>query len=458
MGIKASLPVYAVEDVPGKGKGVIATRDIPKGTRIISEKPFVTGSHQVTSMEELQIRIHEQVCSLNESQQREFLSMHNIYPYTNSIERCLGIFRTNALPIGTDLDNGGVFLNACRVNHACDNNAQNFWNENTNRLTIHAVRDIQEGEEITIYYLGSRRNRRARQEQLQKEFKFTCSCQLCSLPLDQRNDSDEKLDRIYKLDCIIELGGIPGLTSSPQRMLSYVDEQIRLWNEPTPDEVGLARAYPDAFQIAIANGDLARGRIFAKRLLSLYSTTLGDDSPDVIQYSELARNPSAHQYYGMSMVWKTSLDEVPQRLRPKELEDWLWKRDNRIAQGQLADLRDRLTFPSFSDLPDEREMESKYFEYGDGISPRPVCHWCFLAEVQDIESSVRPRMTIKDADGMIVPFSFHIVHRGKELAKFQIRPGYTVAILYAVRQASMFSESSIYYQNAQMIKVSFPKL
>lgn len=72
MGIKASLPVYAVEDVPGKGKGVIATRDIPKGTRIVSEEPFVTGSQHVTSMEELQIRIHQQVCSLHESQQREF--------------------------------------------------------------------------------------------------------------------------------------------------------------------------------------------------------------------------------------------------------------------------------------------------------------------------------------------------------------------------------------------------
>lgn len=157
-------------------------------------------------------------------------------------------------------------------------------------------------------------------------------------------------------------------------MLSYVDEQVRLWNEPTPDEVGLARTYPDAFQIAIANGDLARGCIFAERLLSLYSTTLGDDSPEVIQYSELVRNPSAHQYYGMSMMWKTTLDEVSQRLRPKELEDWLWMRDNRTAQGQLADLRDRLTFPSFSDLPDERELESKYFKCGDGINIRLVCH------------------------------------------------------------------------------------
>ena len=36
------VPVYAVEDVPGKGKGLIATRDIPKGTRIISKEPIIT--------------------------------------------------------------------------------------------------------------------------------------------------------------------------------------------------------------------------------------------------------------------------------------------------------------------------------------------------------------------------------------------------------------------------------
>lgn len=128
------------------------------------------------------------------------------------------------------------------------------------------------------------------------------------------------------MDCIIDQGGVPGLISSPQRMLGYVDEQVRLWNIPTPDEIGLARAYHDAFQIAIANGDLARACTFAKRLVPLYLTTMGADSPDVLQYRKLVQDPTTHDYYGMSMKWKTKLDDIPQGLGSKEFEDWLWKR------------------------------------------------------------------------------------------------------------------------------------
>ena len=326
MGVSASLPMYAVEDVPGKGKGLIATMDIPQGTRIVSEKPVITVGRPIANMEQLEDCIYQQVSSLSKDQIREFLSLSNVYPYTNSAERWRGIFQTNALPVGSDLDAGGVFLKACRINHACDHNAQNFWNENLNRLTIHAVRDIRQGEEITIYYLSIRRNRRKRQEELQEKFKFTCFCQLCSLPPHQSRESDLKLDRIHVMDCIIDQGGVPGLISSPQRMLGYVDEQVRLWNIPTPDEIGLARAYPDAFQIAIANGDLARACTFAKRLVPLYLTTMGADSPDVLQYRKLVQDPTTHDYYGMSMKWKTKLDDIPQGLGSKEFEDWLWKR------------------------------------------------------------------------------------------------------------------------------------
>lgn len=318
--------MYSLEDVQGKGKGLIASKDITKGTRIISEVPVMAMGRQVASMKQLEICIFQEVCSLSAKQQQEFLSMDNVYPYTTPAQRFLGIFRTNALPVGPNLVGGGIFFKACRINHACDNNTQNFWNENLDQLTIHAVRDICKGEEITITYLRSLENRNARHEQLWENFKFRCSCGLCSLPFDQSRDSDTKLDRIHEIDCIIEQGGIEGLVTPAKRMLSYVDEQVRLWNDFTPNEVGLARAYPDAFQIAIANGDLARARIFAERLVLLYRNTLGDDSPGVIEYSQLVQNPATHKYYGMSMKWKSTLDGIPQALEAKEFENWLWKR------------------------------------------------------------------------------------------------------------------------------------
>lgn len=34
--------MYILQDIEGKGKGLVATKNIAKGTRIISERPVVT--------------------------------------------------------------------------------------------------------------------------------------------------------------------------------------------------------------------------------------------------------------------------------------------------------------------------------------------------------------------------------------------------------------------------------
>ncbi|KAL1597895.1 hypothetical protein SLS60_008383 [Paraconiothyrium brasiliense] len=452
MGVTASQPIYTVEDIPGKGKGLIATKDIAKGTRIISEKPIVSISHSAGDIEQLHLSMHQQVNSLREAEKREFLSMTNIYPHENSTEDWFGIVRTNALPMGPNLDAGGVFLHACRINHACDSNATNFWNENINQLTIHAIRDIRRGEEITISYLSSLRNRRARQDELRQNFKFTCSCRLCSLPPDQSRDNDAKLDRIHEIDRIIEQGGIEALVSAPRRMLGYVEEQIQLWRDMSPNEVGLGRAYPDAFQIAIANGDVARARIFAEKVVALYLTTLGDDSPDVSQYKALFRDPASHEYYGMSMRWKTSMEEIPLELHPQVFEDWLWMRREESPEGRLTDLRDLATFPSFSDLPDQSHCESDYFDCSDVATRRPARHWCFLAEIQDVLGFSPLHVVVKDVNGVVLPLLVYTGPTGDQFSASKIRRGYTLAILYAVRHTTIFRKPWIHLKKPKMVK------
>jgi SET domain-containing protein len=181
--------IYALQDVPGKGKGLVAREKISKGTRILSKEAVVTVSESVGS-KRLRTSICKQVEALSENQQRDFLSMHNIHPYRNAAEQYLGIFRTNSLPAEAVGDKGAIFLEACRINHACDNNAQKNWNEKIKRHTVHALRDINKGEEITITYLGPLKNRKARQKALQERFGFTCLCRLCSLPPEQSQESD----------------------------------------------------------------------------------------------------------------------------------------------------------------------------------------------------------------------------------------------------------------------------
>ncbi|PMD60357.1 SET domain-containing protein [Hyaloscypha bicolor E] len=168
--------------MPGKGKGLVAIEKISKGTRILSEEAVVTVSESVGS-ERLRTSICKQVEALSENQRRDFLSIYNIHLYRNAAK-----------------DQGAIFLEACRINHACDNNTQKNWNKKIKRHTVHALRDINKGKEITITYLAPLKNRKARQKALQEKFDFTCLCYLCSLPLEQSQESDRRLEEIYRLD------------------------------------------------------------------------------------------------------------------------------------------------------------------------------------------------------------------------------------------------------------------
>lgn len=448
-------PIYALRDVPEKEKGLIAIEKISKGTRILSEEPIITVPRNEPDSEQLRISICEQVDALSEHQRRAFLSMHNIHAYRNAAEQYLGIVRTNALPIETNRSEGGIFLEACRINHACDNNAQKNWNGNIKRHTVHALRDISKGEEITIYYLGVQKNREARNEALQAKFGFLCSCRLCSLPLEQSQESDRRLDEIYRLDGLIGRGGIEGILSSPLRTLRYVDQQVRLYNKQGSDDAGLPRAFLDAAQIVIANGDLARGRIFAERAVSGWTTTHGGDSMEVIEHGTLARDPSKLQLYGLSMKWRTTVYEAPCGLESSDFEDWLWKREKPKHPGQLADLRSHATFPGFIDLPDENDVDLDFYESSDTVTHRPRRHWCFLGEIVDFATLLRLQMEIKDVDGRKIPLYFYTDGRGSELAPARVQKGYTVAILYAQRHAFVYGEPGIRHEDPRMIKI-FP--
>jgi hypothetical protein len=138
------------------------------------------------------------------------------------------------------------------------------------------MRDIEKREEITIYYLAVLKSRKERQEALRKRFAFTCGCRLCSLPQDQSDESDRRLSKIFNLDYLIGRAGLDGILTSPSNLLRYVDQQINLYNEHGPDDNGLPRAFFDAAQITVANGDLTRARIFAERAV-LGALVLGGD-------------------------------------------------------------------------------------------------------------------------------------------------------------------------------------
>lgn len=449
MSILTDKRMIILREVPGKGEGLIATRKILKGTRILSEEPIIRVPEDTADSPALRASIRRQVDALNPDQRRAFLAMCNIYP-GDAASQYLGIIRTNALPMDSG---GGIFLDACRINHACDNNAQKSWNEGIKRHTVHALRDIDDGEEITVTYVGVLNNRRTRQDALRKKFKFTCCCGLCSLPPHLSAESDRRLNEILKLDGRIGRDGLTGILSDPKRILGYVDQQVRLYNEQGPDDIGLPRAFFDAAQVTAAHGDLARARVFTERAAAGWLVLEGDDSLRVLKTEGIAQKPSSHDTYGYSAAWKTAVDDITQGLDPNEFEDWLWKREKGIETEQLGVFRNQATFPSFLQLPHETDADDDSFESREGVNYRPRRHWCFLAEIVDFVTLVRLQMEVKDVNGKTILLSFYTDSRGSEIASSQICKGYTVAVLYAQHHAFASSEPGIRHEDPAFLKV-----
>jgi hypothetical protein len=442
--------LYILQDVPGKGKGLVARKNISKGTRILSEQPVITTPERQLSVTLLKSHISQQVDSLTEDQRRSFLSMHNLYPFENTAEQNLGIIRTNSLPIEAGGIGGGIFLEACRINHSCDNNTQKNWNKRIEKHTVYALRDIPEGEEITVYYLGLDASRKIRQQRLQDKFGFLCSCRMCSLNTAESEKSDRRLKRIDLLDDLIGKQGMAENFS--QGMLRHVDELVQLYNKQGPGDAGLSRAYIDAAQVAIANGDLARGRAFAEMAVEVYRTAHGSDSDEVLQYTPMAQNPASHPIFGISKHWTTSPGEVSLQPDSDGYEDWLWRREPRNMPpqlGEITSLRNREIFPSFSDLS---ESNMSFYSYSEETE-EPGRHWCFLGEITGSATMHHLELEMKDVDEKSLPLHFNTDSLGRELRGDQIRTGYTVAVLYAKRHRFTFGDPGIKHVNPELLKV-----
>jgi hypothetical protein len=272
--------LYSIQEVSGKGRGWIATTTITKGTRILSESPLFQVPRYFDA-------ITKGVAALSKEQLMNFLSLHNSFEDTYG--PLVGRFLTNGLPLrNDDPDKGGIFLDASRINHSCNHNAHHTWEEAPQQLTVHTIKDIAKGEEITICYLGERQKGSRRREVLAKAFRISCSCSHCSLPPDQRKGSDERWDEIQKIDDSIRNG--LGFRLSPLQSLHDAHRLLNLLDEEDFAGACLPGAYNQAFNIAIMHGDVARARVFAERAVSTAITLSDNDCPDVQILTGLAKN------------------------------------------------------------------------------------------------------------------------------------------------------------------------
>ena len=344
-GSTESLDVPGMElcPIPDKGLGLIATRAFAPGERLIAEAPLVLwesargadGEHKWTVLEEL-------VEALPAGSRRAFDGLMDKYAPDDQFKTARGIWNTNAFRTEDVLGDGkaaqcdgversAVFRVCSRLNHACRPCAHVAWSARLGQQTVHAVRPIAAGDEVTIAYVagadcmliatdclphqvtiayvaGAEAGGRAsRQAHLQAKYHFGCVCDVCELRGTAQQASD---DRFERLACIHKtLSSVP-----PLELEATVEESVALLNAE-----GLPLVWAKAGMLLVIvqlkqAARLGRAAHWARRGAAAATFALGDDSATFLKFASLA------QLFGQAAG--DAEDDAPDT--PDDAGRWAW--------------------------------------------------------------------------------------------------------------------------------------
>jgi hypothetical protein len=158
---------FAIKEVPGKGLGAFAIRNVKKGQLVLKEKPLM----RIDMARYIEADVEAVFAKLSEEQKAAYMSLASAhgqdpakYPKSTSpfVERhertrireqhdartghektVLSVCITNAMQVE---DGVGIFEVASRFNHECVPNACFSWDEQRQVETIYAVQDIPAGQ------------------------------------------------------------------------------------------------------------------------------------------------------------------------------------------------------------------------------------------------------------------------------------------------------------------------
>ncbi|TGO26328.1 hypothetical protein BPAE_0062g00430 [Botrytis paeoniae] len=315
--------IFSIEEVPGKGRGLIARFNIDKGKRILSEKSLLEIRTTSASATYLEINISQKFKRLPKSEQRQSFSLQNNICKEQPFS---GILVTNAIGRGTGSTIVDIFPTICPINHDCLPNTHTYWNTRTESRNLHAVCTIKAGEEpITAYRPGKGGTFDARRAHLKRAYVFDCTCRLCGLsPAEtqardtQRTNLEFLRQEIHKEKRIFE---------HPTESLADCHTSIEILKEENKNRANMliSDIYWDAFNISITQSDQARASCFMERAYSERGLCEEEDGPDVQNMRRLIKKPSQHESFALTNKWQTGKKEVLKGLNNEGFKKWLWR-------------------------------------------------------------------------------------------------------------------------------------
>ncbi|KAK4032175.1 SET domain-containing protein 5 [Parachaetomium inaequale] len=259
-------PPYEVRHIPGKGKGLIATRKIPRGqVFMVDYAAIVADTHLPGRVKRAQGHqlLREAIERLPGAEEVLGLARSSLDPENVPVSE--DVMRTNAFSVEIGgRDYMALFPRIARMNHACKPSAITRFNATTLSNTATAFHDILPNDEITISYSIFGLPSSARHETLLSKWGFTCTCALCSLPASELAESDERRVRISRLGKevieLVEKGGTENLREAAGLYAEAVDAVREEGLVPH-----LGGHYEVLGRLWGASGEVERGREWVRR-------------------------------------------------------------------------------------------------------------------------------------------------------------------------------------------------
>ena len=171
-----------VRESPGKGRGLFATCDIPRGRTFIKEPPLLRAPEKSMNV------VNEEFSKLPPEKQKKYMELSDMYtgPYiTPVLYKNSTKYRNWAdgkSPFGIFMTNGWrgdlIFYTISFINHDCTPNSVVMNGE------IRNIRNILRGEEVLVSYFGMpetfRLTHAYRRARLKNTWKFECKCTTCT--------------------------------------------------------------------------------------------------------------------------------------------------------------------------------------------------------------------------------------------------------------------------------------
>ena len=150
---------YKLVEIEGKGRGLVATRNLEVGDLVVSEKAFLKLPDQLLPRPsyETMLQISETMSRLQPDLRAKLMKLS--CPADAILEDESQIlcfkFMANRISIGNKSNECAVFEVISMINHSCKPNVAWFTKEEDEMLKeVRVCRKIKEGEEIVLSYIS----------------------------------------------------------------------------------------------------------------------------------------------------------------------------------------------------------------------------------------------------------------------------------------------------------------